>query len=79
MQGKGLDLSIVISPKEIFESLRRNLNFISVAKLLRLSNIIDRIRMSRKSTHDHKTNRNNDFSINLSNEPRSNKTSLGGL
>ena len=31
------DLSIVISPKEIFESIRRNLHYISVAKLLHLS------------------------------------------
>ena len=37
MQCKELDLSIVISPKEIFESIRRNLHFISVVKLLRLS------------------------------------------
>ena len=37
MQGKDLDLSIVISPNEIFEPIRRNLHFISVAKLLRLS------------------------------------------
>ena len=35
MQGK--ELNIVISPKENFESIRRNLHFLSVAKLLRLS------------------------------------------
>ena len=37
MQGKELDMSTVISPKEIFGSICRNLHFISVAKLLRLS------------------------------------------
>ena len=37
MRGKELDLSVVISPNEIFEPIRRNLHFISVAKLLRLS------------------------------------------
>ena len=37
MQGKDLDLSIVISPKAIYELIRRDLHFLSVAKLLRLS------------------------------------------
>ena len=37
MQGKELDLSIVTSPKEISQSIRRNLHFIRVAKLLHLS------------------------------------------
>ena len=37
MQGKELDLSIVISGKEMFQSIRRNLHCISVAKRLRLS------------------------------------------
>ena len=35
--GKELDLSIVISPKEGFESIRKKMHFISVAELLRLS------------------------------------------
>ena len=35
MQDK--ELNIVISPKENFESIRRNLHFLGVAKLLRLS------------------------------------------
>ena len=37
MQGKELDLSIIISPKEISQSIGRKLHFIGVAKLLHLS------------------------------------------
>ena len=36
-KAKGLDLSIVIPTKEIVESIRKKMHFISVAKLLRLS------------------------------------------
>ena len=37
MHGKELDLLTVISLKEMFGSITRNLHFINVAKLLRLS------------------------------------------
>ena len=40
MQGKELDLSIVMSSKEFFESKRRNLHLIIVAKLSSLSIVL---------------------------------------
>ena len=52
MQRKEHDLSIVISPKEIFVSIRRNLHHISVAKLLRLSIERFRILLCSDAVHD---------------------------
>ena len=40
MQAKELDLSMVMSPKEIFESIRRNLHLINVAIFFSLSIVL---------------------------------------
>ena len=65
MQGKGLDLSIIISLKEIFDSIRRNMHLISVAKPLRLS-IKQQLFQKLKRFACHQSNiinkKNNDFS-----------------